>query len=291
MRTCAASRWKVYCEGTPAIPSSRRDGKSYDEFGAKSLPDASGRSSHERSSGFARTPALERAHVPFMVAGSFASAAHCLPRSTNDLNIIIDPTRESLDSLLAQLPLETYYVDVDVARDTLQRRGMFNVIDHATGWKIDFIIRRNRAFSREEFGRRSAMSLLGVEVLMASAEDTILAKLEWSKASGGSERQRRDIAGIIPAPDAPAVPVPAPPPPPPAVPTPIPPLPAPPFAPPLAPLAPPFAPNPPSTAALVPLAPPAAPEPNAPPSVAPPPAAVSGLRPTRRTRQIAKASE
>lgn len=52
-------------------------------------------------------PALERAHVPFMVAGSFASAAHGLPRSTNDLDIIIDPTREGLDSLLAQLPPET----------------------------------------------------------------------------------------------------------------------------------------------------------------------------------------
>jgi hypothetical protein len=142
-------------------------------------------------------PALQNAGIPFMVAGSFASAAHGLPRSTNDLDIIIDPTREALDSLLAQLPPDTYYVDVDVARDALQRRGMFNVIDHATGWKIDFIFRRNRAFSRQEFERRSAMNLLGVEVFMASAEDTILAKLEWSKASGGSERQRRDIAGII----------------------------------------------------------------------------------------------
>ena len=125
-------------------------------------------------------PALQNAGVPFMVAGSFASAAHGLPRSTNDLDIIIDPTREALDSLLAQLPSETYYVDVDVARDALQRRGMFNVIDHATGWKIDFIFRRNRAFSREEFERRSAMNLLGVDVFMASAEDTILAKLDGS---------------------------------------------------------------------------------------------------------------
>jgi hypothetical protein len=32
---------------------------------------------------------------------------------------------------------------------------------------------------------------------MASAEDTIIAKLEWSKSSGGSERQRRDVAGIV----------------------------------------------------------------------------------------------
>lgn len=49
----------------------------------------------------------------------------------------------------------------------LQRRGMFNVIDHATGWKIDFIFRRNRAFSREEFARGSAMNLLGVDVFKA----------------------------------------------------------------------------------------------------------------------------
>lgn len=28
-------------------------------------------------------------------------------------------------------------------------------------------------------------------------EDTIVAKLEWSKQSGGSERQRCDVAGIL----------------------------------------------------------------------------------------------
>jgi hypothetical protein len=49
-------------------------------------------------------PALQNAGVPFIVAGSFASAAHGLPRSTNDLDIIIDPTPEALDSLLAELP-------------------------------------------------------------------------------------------------------------------------------------------------------------------------------------------
>jgi hypothetical protein len=26
---------------------------------------------------------------------------------------------------------------------------MFNVIDHATGWKIDFILRKNRSFSEQ----------------------------------------------------------------------------------------------------------------------------------------------
>ena len=74
---------------------------------------------------------------------------------------------------------------------------MFNVIDLVSGWKIDLIIRKNREFSRDEFARRLEMSLLGVTVFVASPEDTVVAKLEWSKLAGGSQRQRRDVAGII----------------------------------------------------------------------------------------------
>ena len=36
-----------------------------------------------------------------------------------------------------------------------------------------------------------------VPVFVASAEDTVIAKLEWSQQGGGSERQRRDITGIL----------------------------------------------------------------------------------------------
>jgi len=143
------------------------------------------------------TAALEVTGVPFMIAGSFASTAHGLPRTTQDLDIVIDRSTDSLDALLRALPLEHYYVDADAAREALRRRAMFNAIDQATGWKIDFIIRKNRAFSREEFARRVAMPLLDVHVYVASPEDTIIAKLEWSTQSGGSRRQRRDIAGIL----------------------------------------------------------------------------------------------
>lgn len=38
--------------------------------------------------------------------------------------------------------------------------------------------------------------MLGVEVAAATAEDTIIAKLEWAKA-GNSDRQLDDVAGIL----------------------------------------------------------------------------------------------
>jgi hypothetical protein len=141
---------------------------------------------------------LDTAGVPFMIAGSFASTAHGLPRTTQDLDVVIDPHDiDALDALVRAMPPAEYYVDADTARDAFRRRSMFNVVDNASGWKIDFILRKNREFSRDEFSRRMPLHLLGVPVFVASPEDTIIAKLEWSQSSGGSERQRRDVAGIL----------------------------------------------------------------------------------------------
>ena len=141
---------------------------------------------------------LDAAGVPFMITGSFASTAHGLPRTTQDLDVVIDPpSPDALDELVHAMSPDRYYVDADAARDALRRRAMFNVVDHASGWKVDFILRKNRPFSRDEFARRMKLVLLDVPVFVASPEATIVAKLEWSKQSGGSERQRRDVAGIL----------------------------------------------------------------------------------------------
>jgi hypothetical protein len=73
---------------------------------------------------------------------------------------------------------------------------MFNVIDLTTGWKIDLIIRKSREFSLEEFRRRQLISLQDTPLFIATAEDVILAKLEWSKLSQ-SQRQIEDVAAIL----------------------------------------------------------------------------------------------
>lgn len=136
-----------------------------------------------------------RTGVPYMVAGSFASTLHGEPRTTHDLDLVIDPSAEALLALVAALEAEGYYVDAATARDALVRRAMFNAIA-STGWKVDFIIRRARPFSVSEFGRRQPARLFDAEVMVATVEDTILAKLEWA-AAGGSERQLRDVAGMV----------------------------------------------------------------------------------------------
>jgi hypothetical protein len=140
--------------------------------------------------------ALEAAGIPHMVVGSFASTAHGEPRTTRDLDLVIDPSPGQLNELLNALDLERFYVDPDVARDALRRRSMFNIIEIATGWKLDLVIRKARPFSIQELQRRTLTKILGMDVPTATAEDTIIAKLEWAKL-GASDRQLEDVTGIL----------------------------------------------------------------------------------------------
>jgi hypothetical protein len=139
---------------------------------------------------------LDRAGIPHMIAGSFASTYHGVARSTHDIDFVIDPSEAGVRTFVAGLPEADYYVDAEAAVDAVRRRSQFNVIDMETGWKLDFIVRKDRPFSVEEMRRRQAADLFGTRVFVATAEDSIIAKLEWARL-GDSERQLRDAAGIV----------------------------------------------------------------------------------------------
>jgi hypothetical protein len=140
--------------------------------------------------------ALQKAGVPYMLTGSFASSFHGAPRTTQDIDIVIAPTLGSLQRLVSEFPEDQYYVSREAALQAYGSESLFNVIDLESGWKIDFIVRKSRPFSVEEFARRREAEVLGTNVTIASAEDVILSKLEWAKMAG-SERQITDVAGIL----------------------------------------------------------------------------------------------
>lgn len=140
--------------------------------------------------------ALNRAGIGYMLSGSFASAFHGTPRATQDIDIVIAATTDQLRALVRLLPPGQYYAELDAALEAHKRQSLFNVIDMVTGWKIDFIIRKSRPFSEEEFRRRTRAILHGVELFVASVEDVIVSKLEWAKLAQ-SPRQIEDVAGIL----------------------------------------------------------------------------------------------
>lgn len=137
---------------------------------------------------------LNQQDIPYMLSGSVSSSLHGHPRATNDVDIVIDSTEEQILSF-AKILGERYYVSLDAVREAFAHNSTFNVIDSRAGWKADFIIRKNRPFSRREFERRCTAKIKKLDVWVTSREDTILSKLEWAKNSH-SEQQFRDALGV-----------------------------------------------------------------------------------------------
>lgn len=131
-----------------------------------------------------------------MVTGSFASSAHGRARATEDIDIVVAPSPDQLEALVAEFPRDRYYVDRDAALEALRQHSQFNIIDVESAWKADLIMRKEREFSHAEFQRRRAYSINAMRVFVATAADVLIAKLEWARASG-SDRQIEDAAGII----------------------------------------------------------------------------------------------
>lgn len=140
---------------------------------------------------------LERLAIPYMVTGSIASSVHGEPRMTNDADIVVDLDAASVETFLSSVTELGLYVGADAARQAVHRRRQFNVIDSMNGFKIDLIVIRDRPFSREEFGRRRKATLTAtLSAAVASPEDSILSKLEWSRKAGESNVQLADAAGV-----------------------------------------------------------------------------------------------
>jgi len=120
--------------------------------------------------------------VSYMITGSFGSSLHGHPRATKDVDIVISASEKQLLKFVQSLG-EGYYVSLEAVRDAFASNSMFNIIDNQSGWKADFILRKDRPFSRREFERKCITNIKGIDFWVTSPEDTILSKLEWARGS------------------------------------------------------------------------------------------------------------
>jgi hypothetical protein len=140
--------------------------------------------------------ALDKARVPYMVVGSFASNLYGTGRATQDIDLVVSATPEQIRLLLSLLPTDKYYFDLNTALEASRRKDMFNILDMNSGWKIDIIFEKPSAYHQQAFERRTAAEIDRVPLFAATGEDTIISKLEWARL-GESSRQIEDVAGIL----------------------------------------------------------------------------------------------
>jgi len=146
------------------------------------------------------TDILDELNVPYLIGGSLASTVHGLVRTTQDVDLIAE-LRPSYARPLVEALGEAFYSDLDVIQQAIAQNGSFNLIHLETMFKIDIFVSKRRPFDQSRFERKIAQAVAadtGQTAFISSAEDTILAKLEWFRLGGEvSQRQWRDVLGVI----------------------------------------------------------------------------------------------
>jgi len=144
--------------------------------------------------------AFEALGVEYSVGGSVASSVFGERRQTLDADLVARLFGRHAEALVERLSGD-FYADLPSIVSAIERQGCFNLIHLETVTKVDVFVRWRDPFGQTQLARRQKKSVSespALELFFASAEDTVLAKLEWYQKGGCiSDRQWRDILGVI----------------------------------------------------------------------------------------------
>ncbi len=135
---------------------------------------------------------LEAAGLRWYLTGSEALGPYAEPRQTADTDIVVELPVERFDAVFA--PFSDAFA---VARPIqVPGRSLASLVS-LTGWgKVDLVFRDDDSWGRAALDRRRRFDHPSYgPVWLSSAEDLLLAKLEWSE--GTSELQLRDCANLL----------------------------------------------------------------------------------------------
>jgi len=138
---------------------------------------------------------LNRVNIAYMLTGSMASNYWGIPRTTHDLDFVVQLQEASIPALLSAFE-DSFFIQESAVESAFRPPHQFNAIDQRSALKVDFWMLREDPFEQAMFARRMAVQLFGVAAWMATAEDVILHKLIWNELNP-SERQLNDAAGIV----------------------------------------------------------------------------------------------
>src|SRR5262245_22805049 len=130
-----------------------------------------------------------------MISGSIALNYYAQPRLTRDIDIVVALRLEDA-ARVTDLFTADFYIDADAVRSAIVQLGMFNIIHYDHVMKVDCIVRKDTPYRQEEFARRCAVEIDGVNMWLVTAEDLLLSKLAWA-ADSRSEIQLQDVRNLI----------------------------------------------------------------------------------------------
>ena len=146
------------------------------------------------------TDVLDSLEIPYVIGGSVASIFHGMVRTTMDANILANIEKKHVGPFVTAMQNQ-FYIDEQSLIQAIERRSSVNLIHLQTMFKVDIFVPKERPFDQQQLVRRISERFKADSdktIWLLSAEDVILAKLDWFRPGGEvSERQWRDILGIL----------------------------------------------------------------------------------------------
>ncbi|HUB86452.1 MAG TPA: hypothetical protein VMB22_01060 [Verrucomicrobiae bacterium] len=138
---------------------------------------------------------LNRTSVTYYLTGSMASNYWGIPRTTHDLDFVVQLPVAAVPRIIQEFSGD-FYIEEAAVRAAYQPPHQFNAIDTRSALKVDFWLPKPEPFDREMLRRRVRVTLFGEPAWISTAEDVILHKLLWNRITP-SDRQLGDAAGVV----------------------------------------------------------------------------------------------
>ncbi len=121
-----------------------------------------------------------------MLTGAWSVIYYGRPRASHDIDFVVELEKSDVPRVFQALQSLSpdFSYDKDTVQEAIEKKHMFQILHLPTLLKFDiWLLRENDPFDISRFDRRRVMKLLGRNLALASAEDTILQKLRWFNES------------------------------------------------------------------------------------------------------------
>jgi hypothetical protein len=126
--------------------------------------------------------ALEAESVPYMLAGSMASMVYGMPRSTKDVDFVIEVEEASFAKLIKRVN-HLFELDPQQHLETLTWTRRYILNSREPGFKVELFIKSHDPHHLVQWQRKVFIfnALVGKEVWMPTAEDVVVQKVRWGR--------------------------------------------------------------------------------------------------------------
>ena len=102
------------------------------------------------------------------------------PRLTNDIDVVAEIFERHISDLLKAFPADAFFITEDMIRGAIKNQSQFNIIQPASGLKVDVIIKKNTPFDTSRFKRKRRLNPSeSYQADFAAPEDMIIKKMEY----------------------------------------------------------------------------------------------------------------